>query len=222
MIWSIYGRAEVDVFASETSTHCPLWYSLMRGTSPLGQDALAHAWPTRLLYAFSPIPLIRVTLERVRQKGHRLLLVALNWPGWPWFPVLLKLLQGEPWRLPRRPDLLSQVGGTHMASESGSPSALGLAIWSQDPLLVSCDQSVIHTVLSSWAPSTRSLYANRWKLFSQWCQTQGEVPENCSVAIIHWHSQSLLDAGRCASTLKVHFGRTCQSEQPDSGVTLSG
>ncbi|KAK0153310.1 hypothetical protein N1851_004993 [Merluccius polli] len=78
-----------------------------------------------------------------------------------------------------------------MASESGS--ALGLAIGSQDPLLASCDQSVIHTVLSSRAPSTKSLYANRWKLFSEWCQTQGEVPENCSVAIILHFLQSLLD-----------------------------
>ena len=31
MIWSQYGRAEVDFFASDTSTHCPLWYSLMGG-----------------------------------------------------------------------------------------------------------------------------------------------------------------------------------------------
>ncbi|XP_072219103.1 uncharacterized protein [Leuresthes tenuis] len=126
MIWSKYGRAEVDVFASESSTHCPLWYSLMRGTSPLGQDALAHAWPPRLLYAFPPIPLIRVTLERVRQKGHRLLLVAPNWPGRPWFPVLLKLLQGEPWRLPRRPDLLSQMGGRVWHP---NPDRLQLWVW---------------------------------------------------------------------------------------------
>ena len=63
---------------------------------------------------------------------------------------------------------------------------------------------MIDTVLSSRAPSTRSLYANRWKLFSQWCQTQGEVPETCTVAIVLRFLQSVLDAGRCASTLKVY------------------
>ena len=47
------------------------------------------------------------------------------------------------------------AGGTHMASESRSPSALDLAIGSQEPLLASCDQSAIDTVLSSRAPSTR-------------------------------------------------------------------
>ncbi|XP_030293378.1 uncharacterized protein LOC115593839 [Sparus aurata] len=126
MIWSRYGRAEVDVFASETSTHCPLWYSLMEGTSPLGQDALAHAWPAHLLYAFPPIPLIRATLESVQRNDHRLLLVAPNWPGRPWFPVLLKLLQGEPWRLPRRPDLLSQLEGRIWHP---NPDRLQLWIW---------------------------------------------------------------------------------------------
>ncbi|KAK3555150.1 hypothetical protein QTP86_009986 [Hemibagrus guttatus] len=30
-IWWIYGRAEVDLFASEGSTHCLLWYSLCSG-----------------------------------------------------------------------------------------------------------------------------------------------------------------------------------------------
>ena len=126
MISSQYGRAEVDVFASETSTHCPLLYSLMEGTSPLGQDALAHAWPALLLYAFPPIPLIRVTLERVQQNGHRLLLVVPNWPGRQWFPVLLKLLQGETWRFPRRLDLLSQLEG-HIWPLN--PDRLQLWVW---------------------------------------------------------------------------------------------
>ena len=56
MIWDRYGRAVADLFASEETTHCPLWFSLTERTSPLGQDALAPAWPDSLLYAFPPIP----------------------------------------------------------------------------------------------------------------------------------------------------------------------
>ncbi|XP_074506781.1 uncharacterized protein LOC141776850 [Sebastes fasciatus] len=126
VIWSRYGRAEVNVFASEASAHCPLWYSLRERTSPLGQDALAHTWPACLLYAFPPIPLIRVTLDRVQVGGHKLLLVAPNWPGRPWFPVLLKLVNGEPWRLPRRPDLLSQLEGRIWHP---NPDCLQLCVW---------------------------------------------------------------------------------------------
>ena len=208
IIWSRYGRTEVEVFASETSTHCPIRYSLLEGTSPLGQDALAHAWPARLLYTLTPIPLICATLERV-QLNHRLPMVAPNWSGQQWFPLLLKLLQGEPWHLHQGDRTFSlSWRDAYCIRNFGSLSALDLAIGSQEPFLASCDQSVIDMVLSSRAPSTRSRYANRWKLFSHWCQTQGEEQENCSVAIILHFLQSLcalLDAGRrCASMLKVY------------------
>ena len=76
-IWSKYGTAEVDLFASETTTHCPLWFSLSE-MSPMGQDALAHPWPHQLLYAFLTFPLIGLTLHRVQKGNHRLLLVTPN------------------------------------------------------------------------------------------------------------------------------------------------
>ncbi len=50
-IWEIFGRAEVDLFASEDNSHCPTFFSKNR-------DALAHEWPNLLLYAFPPIALI--------------------------------------------------------------------------------------------------------------------------------------------------------------------
>uniref|UniRef100_UPI0037E7B013 uncharacterized protein n=1 Tax=Semicossyphus pulcher TaxID=241346 RepID=UPI0037E7B013 len=121
-----YGTAEVDLFASESSTHCPLWFSLTETTSPLGQDALAHPWPDRLLYAFPPFPLLAVTLHRVQLGNHRLLLVAPNWPGRPWFPAMYKLLDGDPWCLPRRRDLLSQLGGQIWHP---NPERLQLWVW---------------------------------------------------------------------------------------------
>lgn len=95
----------------QSSTRCPLWFSLMETTSPWGQDALAHPWPDRLLCAFPPFPLISVTLHRVQQGNHSLLLVAPNWPGRPWFPGLHRLMDRVPWCLPRRQDLLLQLGG---------------------------------------------------------------------------------------------------------------
>uniref|UniRef100_UPI0037E82EF3 uncharacterized protein n=1 Tax=Semicossyphus pulcher TaxID=241346 RepID=UPI0037E82EF3 len=111
MIWDIFGRAEVDLFASRESTHCPLWFSWTEGDSPLGQDALGHEWPDSLLYAFPPLPLILPTLQWVLQRGHRLLLVAPFWPGRLWFPLLRRLCCSSPWCLPERTDLLSQLGG---------------------------------------------------------------------------------------------------------------
>lgn len=43
-IWSMFGEAEVDLFASQGSMQCPLWFSRSHPT-PLGIDAFPHLWP---------------------------------------------------------------------------------------------------------------------------------------------------------------------------------
>lgn len=126
-VWRRYGTAEVDLFASSETTHCRLWFSLSETTSPLGQDALAHDWPQGcLLYAFPPLPLLTLVLDRVAACNHRVLLVAPYWPGRVWFPRIRQLLNGEPWRLPARRDLLSQVGGRIWHPQ---PGRLQLHVW---------------------------------------------------------------------------------------------
>ncbi len=45
LIWSRFGEAQVDLFASPESSHCQLYFSLTEG--PLGTDALAHSFPAR-------------------------------------------------------------------------------------------------------------------------------------------------------------------------------
>ncbi len=51
LIWSRFGVAQVDLFASPETTHCQWFYSLTEAT--LGTDALAHSWPQGLRkYAF--------------------------------------------------------------------------------------------------------------------------------------------------------------------------
>ena len=70
-----------------------------------------------------------------------------------------------------------------MAHKCGVPAAVRVASESQDPLLTSCDQSVVCTIFSSRAPSTRLLYTNRWELFSH----------TCSVVAILLFLQSVLD-----------------------------
>lgn len=126
MIWGRFGVAQVDLFASRSTTHCLQWFSLSEPDSPLGQDALAHPWPDCLLYAFPPLPLLMLTLHRVIQSSHTVLLVAPFWPGRIWFPLILKLLNGEPWPLPQRADLLSQLEGSIWHPR---PERLRLYLW---------------------------------------------------------------------------------------------
>ncbi len=66
-IWSIFGRAQVDLFVSLKTTHCPLWFSLTH-PAPLGLDAMVQMWP-RLHLAFPPIALLPGVLERIHRDG---------------------------------------------------------------------------------------------------------------------------------------------------------
>ena len=106
-VWSRFGLPEVDLFASEENAKCSLFFS-MAGSPPLGLDALAHKWPSGLLYAFPPLDLIRPTLERVRLQGLSLLLVAPAWGVWR--SEIQPLLYDDPWPLPLLGRHMTQSG----------------------------------------------------------------------------------------------------------------
>ena len=108
-IWTRFGRAEVDLFATRESSHCPCFFSLRNDDPPLGWDALVQPWPQTLLYTFPPFILLQALLLRVQIEQVRLILVAPLWPHMPWFATSPTLLEGQPWMLPLRGDLLSQA-----------------------------------------------------------------------------------------------------------------
>lgn len=54
----------------------------------------------------------------------RLILVAPHWPHMTWFSDIPPLLDGTPWELPVRRDLLSQAQGTLY-----HPFPQGLRLW---------------------------------------------------------------------------------------------
>lgn len=61
MIWSVFGRAMVDLLASEDNFHCPNYFLKQ-------QDALANNWTSFHLYAFPLISLLfQVVIRRVRE-----------------------------------------------------------------------------------------------------------------------------------------------------------
>ncbi|KAL0152531.1 hypothetical protein M9458_052254 [Cirrhinus mrigala] len=110
LIWSQFGEAQIDLFASLESSHCQLYYSLSE--APLGRDALAHSWPPGPKYAFPPVSLLAQTLCKIREDGEQVLLVVPYWPTRTWFVDLTLLATAPPWKIPLRKDLLSQGMGT--------------------------------------------------------------------------------------------------------------
>ncbi len=120
--------------------------------------------------------------------GVRLLLVAPFWPGRVWFSDLISLLNGSPGEIPVRRDLLSQAGGTLEAQliASGFPT------------------EVVETILQSRAPSTRKLYALKWRVFTSWCGDCQLDPVHCPVGTVLEFLQARLSTGLAHSTLKVY------------------
>ncbi|XP_073675941.1 uncharacterized protein [Garra rufa] len=88
-----FGRAEVDLFASQDNAHCPEFFSKSK-------DALAHVWPLPPLYAFPPISFLPQVIERIKEDGCSVLLVAPFWENQPWFPALMQLTSTAPWPVP--------------------------------------------------------------------------------------------------------------------------
>jgi len=83
------------------------------------------------------------------------------------------------------------VAGADLALKPRSVTVLCLAAKEPELLLNSCDVKVQNTILNSRAPSTRNIYACRWKLFNDWCTPRSLVPDHCPVPMVLCLLQSL-------------------------------
>ncbi len=203
LIWSRFGEAQVDLFASPESSPCQLYFSLTEG--PLSTDALAHSWPRALRkYAFPPVSLLAQTLCKLREDEEQVLLVA---------PPLA------------RPDLVSRThfprDSTSLAhsSEEGPPFSgaqhhMAPASRSMEPPCVAPGRdaadlsglppAVAETIIQARAPSTRQTYALKWSLFMNWCSSRREDPRKCTTGVVLSFLQERLERRLSPSTLKVY------------------
>ncbi len=212
LIWKKFGQAQVDLFASRETSHCPLWFSLTH-PAPLGLDAMTQTWPRLRLYAFPPIALLPGVLERVRRDRVPLLLIAPRWPGRVWFPNLFSLLDGPPLELPVRRDL-------DISPPSRTMETVGLASEGAQLINSGLSTEVVETILHSRAPSTRKLYALKWKIFASWCSDHQLDPVNCPVGTVLEFLQDRFTAGLAPSTLKVYVAAISAYHIPLGGTSM--
>ncbi|XP_067290316.1 uncharacterized protein [Pseudorasbora parva] len=104
---------------------------------------------------------------------------------------------------PEGPPVTSRRG--NLPSSPGQNSSLGLARERWNLSAAGLPPSVIHTIQSARASSTRSLYSNKWRVFEEWCGRSNIVPFQCSVRDILCFLQDLLDKGKAFSTMKVYL-----------------
>ncbi|KAK3556184.1 hypothetical protein QTP70_005577 [Hemibagrus guttatus] len=218
-VWRVYGQPEVDLFASEESTHCLLWYSLCH-TAPLGLDALVKTWLRLHLYAFPLVALLAQVLARVRHDGVHLFLVAPRLAS-------LSLVRG-----PCLPSRRHSLGDSHQGKSPlsgargnsppppGDMEALGVAPEGDQFLEAGLSSEVVETLLNARAPSTRKLYALKWRLFSLWCSHREQDPVHCPIGTVLGFLQSCLSRGLSPSTLKVYVATIAANHALVLGATL--
>ena len=125
-LWKVWGRPQVDLFATSLTNRLPIYFSPHLDPNALGVDALLQSWENLDGYAFPPFAIIRQVINKLRlSRNCRMTLVAPWWPQREWFPDLLELLVDTPRTLPQRRDLLSQPAsralhqGLHMLHLTG-------------------------------------------------------------------------------------------------------
>ncbi len=105
LIWKEFGQAQVDLFKSQETSHCPLWFSLAH-PAPHGLDAMTQTWPRLRLYAFPQ----EYWREFAGTWSHYFLLPRggrAEYGSQIYYPFSII----PPLELPVRRDLLSQAGG---------------------------------------------------------------------------------------------------------------
>ncbi|KAI2647325.1 Transposon Ty3-G Gag-Pol polyprotein [Labeo rohita] len=79
---------------------------------------------------------------------------------------------------------------------------------------------VVETILQSRAPSTRKLYALKWKLFTSWCGERQQDPANCPVGTVLEFLQARFSTGLAHSTLKVYVAAISAYHAPLGGMSV--
>ncbi len=203
LIWSRFGEAQVDLFASPESSHCQLYFSLTEG--PLGTDALAHSWPQGLTQVrVSPSEPTRTdTVQAQGGRGaglagcaplaHPDLVSRTHFPRNS-MSLAHSFEEGPPFSGARH----------HMAPASRSMEPPCVAPGRDAADLSGLPPAVVETIIQARAPSTRQAYALKWNLFVTWCSSRREDPRRCTIGVVLSFLQERLERRLSPSTLKVY------------------
>ncbi|KAI2657596.1 Transposon Ty3-G Gag-Pol polyprotein [Labeo rohita] len=111
-------------------------------------------------------------------------------------------------------------GGLCVPPSPGAVETLGVAPEGAHLLASGLSTEVVETILQSRAPSTRKLYALKWRLFTSWCERHQQDPVNCPVGTVLEFLQDRLSAGLSHSTLKVYVAAIAAYHAPLGGLSV--
>ncbi len=199
LIWSRFGEAQVDLFASPESSSWPRAYTQVcvspseptctdtvqaqggRGAGPAGCAPLAH--PD--LVSRTHFPRDSTSLAHSSEEG-------------------------PPFSGARH----------HMAPASRSMEPPCVAPGRDAADLSGLPPAVVETIIQARAPSTRQTYALKWSLFATWCSSRREDPRRCMIGVVLSFLQERLERRQSPSTLKVYVAAIAAHHDAVDGRSL--
>ena len=160
----------VDLFATHLNHKLPLYVSPIPDPKAWNIDTLNINWTGLTAYAYPPTALLHRVIQIIRQCHCLIIVIALGWPGMPWFWDLVQLSTEIPLQLPVSTTLLKQ---SHLHVFHSNPQHLNLHAW-----CLGVDNSqeqgfsveVAERIAAPQWSSTRTIYKSKWALFEKWCR----------------------------------------------------
>ena len=106
-IEAIFGKLEIDLFASRINTKCSKYVAWRRDPQAVFIDAFSRSWTDLYSYIFPPFSLIDRVLQKIRMEEASAVVIVPLWPTQPWFATFLNLLDRHPIALPMSAKLLT-------------------------------------------------------------------------------------------------------------------
>ncbi|KAL0149377.1 hypothetical protein M9458_055415, partial [Cirrhinus mrigala] len=210
LIWQRFGRTEVDLFASSMTTHYLLWS---------GCSGPRMAQDQSLCFSPDLIAASTSVQSTVGQGGA----FAVGGPTVAHSAVIL-----GPGQSASRPSL----GGSSptqsadsspwhdLASLTGIMEVVGVAPEQSALMCSGLSVEITDTIINSQAPSTRRLYALKWRLFTSWYRRHNLDPVHCPIGSVLEFLQSHFSEGVTPATLKVYVAAISAEHAPTEGVSV--
>ncbi len=218
-IWDLFGKAEVDLFASQESSQ-----SQSQSVPALVLPEFPHDSRHRCVRPpMAECQSVRVSANKA-DSGSTMQSEGERCPSPSHSPILalpdLVLGANSPLVSTSLGDsdqagLTVPASGQDLASSAGALEVVGMAHTGPRAVIDGLPTEVQETIASARAPSTRKLYSSKWGVFESWCLTRAIDPVNCPVGPVLEFLQERLTAGAAATTLRVYVAAIAARRELD-------
>ncbi len=213
-IWDLFGKAEMDLFASTKVIPVPAL------VLPKFPDDSGHSC---VRPPMADCQSVRVSANKA-DSGSTMQSEGERCPSPSHSPILalpdLVLGANSPLVSASLGDsdqagLAVPASGQDLASSARTLEVVGMAHTGPRAVIDDLPDEVQETIASARAPATRKLYSSKWGVFESWCLTRAIDPVNCPVGPVLEFLQERLTAGAAATTLRVYVAAIAARRELD-------